>query len=230
MSMATFAARRLQPMIANTAHILGIELLAAAQGIEFLRPLRSSAALEAAHALLRERCPPMPTDRYLAPDIERATALVRRWLAGAHLANPAGPAGALESGLNSTTSSKGTSHEEAPARPGRWPLRLAACAQAQDTKVAIGISGWTGFAPLTLAKEAGLFKKHGLDVTIKKIPQKDRHLAHRLGRHPVRRDHGRDLGRLERRTAWRRRRSSSSTRATAPTAWSSSPASPRSPT
>jgi NitT/TauT family transport system substrate-binding protein len=54
---------------------------------------------------------------------------------------------------------------------------LAATAQAQDTKVAIGISGWTGFAPLTLAKEAGLFKKHGLDVTIKKIPQKDRHLA-----------------------------------------------------
>jgi len=75
-SMATFAARRLQPMIANTAHILGIELLAAAQGIEFLRPLASSAALESAHALLRERCPAMPTDRYLAPDIESATALV----------------------------------------------------------------------------------------------------------------------------------------------------------
>jgi len=54
---------------------------------------------------------------------------------------------------------------------------LAAPALAQETKVAIGISGWTGFAPLTLAKEAGLFKKHGLDVSIKKIPQKDRHLA-----------------------------------------------------
>ena len=53
----------------------------------------------------------------------------------------------------------------------------AAAAQAQETPVAIGMSGWTGFAPLTLAKEAGLFKKHGLDVTIKKIPQKDRHLA-----------------------------------------------------
>jgi NitT/TauT family transport system substrate-binding protein len=53
----------------------------------------------------------------------------------------------------------------------------ALSAQAQDTKVTIGISGWTGFAPLTLAKEAGLFKKHGLDVTIRKIPQKDRHLA-----------------------------------------------------
>jgi len=54
---------------------------------------------------------------------------------------------------------------------------LALGAQAQETKVAIGISGWTGFAPLTLAREAGLFKKHGLDVSIKKIPQKDRHLA-----------------------------------------------------
>jgi NitT/TauT family transport system substrate-binding protein len=48
---------------------------------------------------------------------------------------------------------------------------------ADDVKVGIGISGWTGFAPLTLAKEAGIFKKNGLDVTIKKIPQKDRHLA-----------------------------------------------------
>jgi NitT/TauT family transport system substrate-binding protein len=54
---------------------------------------------------------------------------------------------------------------------------LAAAASAQETPVAIAISGWTGFAPLTLAKEAGLFKKHGLDVSIKKIPQKDRHLA-----------------------------------------------------
>ena len=53
----------------------------------------------------------------------------------------------------------------------------ACAALAQETKVAIGMSGWTGFAPLTLAKEAGLFKKHGLDVSIKKIPQKDRHLA-----------------------------------------------------
>ena len=75
-SMATFAARRLQPMISNVSVILGIEWLACAQGIEFLRPLRSSVALEQAHALLREQCAPMPTDRYLAPDIERATALV----------------------------------------------------------------------------------------------------------------------------------------------------------
>ncbi len=76
-SMATFAARRLQPMIANVAHILGIELLAAAQGIDFLRPLRSSPALEQLHALLRSRCPAMMEDRYLAPDIEAAGHLVR---------------------------------------------------------------------------------------------------------------------------------------------------------
>lgn len=55
-------------------------------------------------------------------------------------------------------------------------VMLAAPASAQ-TKVNIGISGWTGFAPLTLAKEAGIFAKNGLDVTIKKIPQASRHLA-----------------------------------------------------
>ena len=53
----------------------------------------------------------------------------------------------------------------------------AVASHAQETRLAIGISGWTGFAPLTLAKEAGIFKKNGLDVTIRKIPQKDRHLA-----------------------------------------------------
>ncbi|AZG13528.1 ABC transporter substrate-binding protein [Cupriavidus pauculus] len=53
----------------------------------------------------------------------------------------------------------------------------AAPAQAQNTPVAIGMSGWTGFAPLSLADKAGIFKKHGVDVEIKMIPQKDRHLA-----------------------------------------------------
>ena len=54
-------------------------------------------------------------------------------------------------------------------------------ALAQETKLSIGISGWTGFAPLTLAKEAGIFKKNGLDVSIKKIPQASRHLAIQSG-------------------------------------------------
>jgi histidine ammonia-lyase len=76
-SMATFAARRLQAMVSNTAHILGIELLAAAQGIDFLRPLHSSQALEAVHSLLRTHIPKMEQDRYLSPDIAHATALVK---------------------------------------------------------------------------------------------------------------------------------------------------------
>jgi NitT/TauT family transport system substrate-binding protein len=53
----------------------------------------------------------------------------------------------------------------------------ATLANAQDAKLVIGMSGWTGFAPLTLADKAGIFKKNGLDVEIKMIPQKDRHLA-----------------------------------------------------
>lgn len=56
-------------------------------------------------------------------------------------------------------------------------LSTAYTAQAEETKVAIGISGWTGFAPLTLADKAGIFKKHGLDVDVKMIPQSSRHLA-----------------------------------------------------
>jgi len=76
-SMATFAARRLHAMLDNTAHIVAIELLAAAQGIDFLRPLQSSAPVEALHQRLRADCASMPADHYLAPDIERATALVQ---------------------------------------------------------------------------------------------------------------------------------------------------------
>src|SRR5262245_66550422 len=57
-------------------------------------------------------------------------------------------------------------------------VALGPGAQAQDLpKVTIGMSGWTGFAPLSLADKAGIFKKNGVDVTIKFIPQKERHLA-----------------------------------------------------
>ena len=50
-------------------------------------------------------------------------------------------------------------------------------ANAQTVDVNVGLSGWTGFAPLTLAKEAGIFEKNGLNVTLNKIPQASRHLA-----------------------------------------------------
>jgi histidine ammonia-lyase len=75
-SMATFAARRLGEMNANTANILAIELLAAAEGIEFHRPLKSSAALEEAHAAIRERVPRFGRDRFFAPAIAEARRLV----------------------------------------------------------------------------------------------------------------------------------------------------------
>jgi histidine ammonia-lyase len=75
-SMATFAARRLGAMLANTEHIVAIELLAAAQGIEFLRPLASSPALEGVLRLVRTVSPAMMADRSLARDIEAVRHLV----------------------------------------------------------------------------------------------------------------------------------------------------------
>jgi histidine ammonia-lyase len=76
-SMATHGARRLLDMAANTATVVGIELLAAAQGIEFRRPLTSSPELEQTYAIVREACAAYTEDRYFAPDIARATESVR---------------------------------------------------------------------------------------------------------------------------------------------------------
>ena len=75
-SMATFAARRLGEMCDNTVGIVGIELLAAAQGIGFHAPHRSSAPLEAAIADIRARVAPYTEDRFIAPDLAEAASLV----------------------------------------------------------------------------------------------------------------------------------------------------------
>jgi histidine ammonia-lyase len=75
-SMATHAARRLGQMADNAAAVVGIELLAAAQGIDFHRPARSSQKLEEAHAAIRREVPFYAVDRYFAPDIEAA----RTWV------------------------------------------------------------------------------------------------------------------------------------------------------
>ena len=74
--MAAHAARRLPAMAANAAAVLGIELLAAAQGCDFHAPLRSSPPLEAVRARLRRAVPGLAEDRFLAPDLAAATALV----------------------------------------------------------------------------------------------------------------------------------------------------------
>lgn len=75
-SMATYCARRLYEMAQNTATIIGIELLAAGQGIDFQRGLETSAPLTAAHQLLRAQVTFYDKDRYLAPDIEAAKQLI----------------------------------------------------------------------------------------------------------------------------------------------------------
>jgi histidine ammonia-lyase len=76
-SMSAHAARRLLPMAENLARILGIELLAACQGCDFHAPLRSSAPLEAVRRLVRGRVPHLDEDRFMAPDIDAATAMIR---------------------------------------------------------------------------------------------------------------------------------------------------------
>ena len=78
-SMATFAARRLTPMAANTARIVAIELLAAAQGVDLRRPLKTSAILERVVAEIRAEVPFWDRDRAFAPDLE---AIRRRVEAG----------------------------------------------------------------------------------------------------------------------------------------------------
>ena len=75
-SMAAHGSRRLMAMAANVDSVLGIELLAGAQGCDFLLPLRSSAPIEAVRALLRERVPMLIEDRHMAPDMALATTLV----------------------------------------------------------------------------------------------------------------------------------------------------------
>ena len=74
--MAAHGARRLLPMAANLANVLGIELLAAAQGCDFHAPLRSSPALEGVRGRLRAMVPRLEEDRLFAPDIAAATGLV----------------------------------------------------------------------------------------------------------------------------------------------------------
>ena len=76
-SMATHAARRLGPMNDNLCNILGIELLVAAQGLGFRRPMVTSSRLEAVIAVLRGRVPALGPDRFMAPDLAEAAALVR---------------------------------------------------------------------------------------------------------------------------------------------------------
>lgn len=88
--MATHGARRLTAMADNVAGVVGIELLAAVQGLEFHRPLKTSKALENVVRLVRDLVPNYDRDRFFARDIGLARALVtsgvlRAWLGDAAL-------------------------------------------------------------------------------------------------------------------------------------------------
>jgi histidine ammonia-lyase len=76
-SMAAHGARRLMAMTENASAIVGIELMTAAQGCDFHRPLTSSAALEGARAALRAKVQTLEDDRFIHPDIDASVALVR---------------------------------------------------------------------------------------------------------------------------------------------------------
>jgi histidine ammonia-lyase len=75
-SMAAHGARRLAPMVKNLNVILGVEAMCAAQGVEFRAPLRTSAPLQATVRALRAHVHALEVDRYLAPDLAKAAALV----------------------------------------------------------------------------------------------------------------------------------------------------------
>ncbi|MGH6761658.1 MAG: histidine ammonia-lyase [Phyllobacterium sp.] len=75
-SMAAHGARRLKRMNANLAHIIGIEMMCAAAGVEFRRPLKTSIPLQSVIARLRKSVAALEQDRYMAPDLAEAAELV----------------------------------------------------------------------------------------------------------------------------------------------------------
>lgn len=93
-SMGTWAARKLAMVVENLRQVLGIELLHAAQGIEFRRPRRTSPALEAVMERVRAVIPALEADRVMYPDMAAAAALVADLDAGGLLvsADPGGAA------------------------------------------------------------------------------------------------------------------------------------------
>jgi histidine ammonia-lyase len=76
-SMGMTGALKLRQIVEHAERIVGIELMCAAQGLEFRRPLRSSPKLERAHQAIRAIVPQLEQDRVLAPDIEAMAAAVR---------------------------------------------------------------------------------------------------------------------------------------------------------
>ncbi|KAK6993459.1 histidine ammonia-lyase [Biomphalaria glabrata] len=76
-SMGGFAARKALRVVEHVEQVLGIELLAACQALEFLRPLKTTAPLEEVYRLVREVAKPWDKDRFMAPDIDAVAKLLQ---------------------------------------------------------------------------------------------------------------------------------------------------------
>lgn len=76
-SMGGFAARKALTVVEHVETVVAIEILAACQALDLLRPLRTTAALEALHALVRTRVAPLDKDRFMKPDIDAVIELVQ---------------------------------------------------------------------------------------------------------------------------------------------------------
>jgi histidine ammonia-lyase len=74
--MGMAASLKLRQIVANTRHVLAIEAMAAAQGIDFLAPLKTSKRLQAAHTAIRSVSPPIEHDRVLADDFAKISDLI----------------------------------------------------------------------------------------------------------------------------------------------------------
>jgi histidine ammonia-lyase len=75
--MGVTSGLKAREIVRNVQTVLSIELICAAAGIEYRRPLRTSRPLEAVHSLIRSEVPHLTGDRVLYPDIRCATEMVR---------------------------------------------------------------------------------------------------------------------------------------------------------
>ena len=136
-SIATFAARRLADLAGNSAGIVAIELLAAAQGIDLRAPLRTSPRLQEVHALVRSRVGFYDHDRYFAPDITAIQALVA--VVGAHLSGMPLHHQLTACGARLRSATQTSPHYRLHALNGAQPPRPGLARSAQGAAIAVEV-------------------------------------------------------------------------------------------
>lgn len=77
-SMGSISARKALLVVANVTNVIAIEFLAAAQGLEFLKPFKSSKPIQAVHELIRESVPKLVEDRRLDVEIGKVVDLMKK--------------------------------------------------------------------------------------------------------------------------------------------------------